>query len=439
MTEPTDETPQDPGPAPAGPLAFAKYVWRRFIDDDGPGMAASLSYTSLLAIVPLTAIAFAMLAGYPAFAGMREQFYDALFANFLPDSAQATREYFDQFVVNTGQLTAVGIVGLALTAVLMLGTIESAFNGIFRVTRPRALVPRLLVFWALITLGPLMVGASFSLSTYFFALTEWAGVDPSAGPTAWLTAVGPTVLFMVALALFYAVIPNRPVGVMAALAGGITGGLLFAVVRQGFALYVSNFPTYQTIYGAVSAVPIFLVWMYLSWTVVLLGAVMTAALGDWRKAGGALAAGAPTPGARLVAAVQVLAVLFDAGRDGGGVPRARLLEETGGSERALDRLLADLQAARFTAQTADEDWVLSRDPETVTLGDLLTALGLGLDTDGLVVGGDGWKGRLADCLTDLSRAQHDTTGVTLRALLAEPEGDQVQAAPTPGPGLRPVS
>ena len=131
-------------------------------------MAAGLSYTSLLAIVPLTAIAFSMLAAFPVFSGVRDVLQDAVFSNLLPQTADATKDYFNQFIQNTTTLSAVGIVALAATAVLLLGTIEADMNAIFRVVRPRALVPRLLVFWALLTLGPLLLGASFSLSTYFF-------------------------------------------------------------------------------------------------------------------------------------------------------------------------------------------------------------------------------------------------------------------------------
>ena len=124
-------------------------AFRRFQADQCLRMAASLSYTSLLAAVPLTAIAFAMLAAFPVFEGVRESFQDVLFANFLPDAAESMREHFDKFVRNTATLSAVGIVALALTAILLLGTIESALNTIFRVTRPRRLGPRLLVFWAI--------------------------------------------------------------------------------------------------------------------------------------------------------------------------------------------------------------------------------------------------------------------------------------------------
>ena len=138
---------------------FFNYVGERFSRDRCLRMAASLSYTSLLAIAPLTAIAFSMLAAFPVFSGVHEILQDAVFSNLLPQTADATKDYFNQFIQNTTTLSAVGIVALAATAVLLLSTIEADMNAIIRVVRPLALVPRLLIFWALLKLGPLLLGA----------------------------------------------------------------------------------------------------------------------------------------------------------------------------------------------------------------------------------------------------------------------------------------
>lgn len=416
-------------------VGFCRYVWWRFQSERCLRMAASLSYTSLLAIVPLTAIAFAMLAAFPVFDGVREQFQLVLFSNLLPDSAEAMRDYFDQFVRNTARLTAVGIIGLALTAVLLLGTIESSLNAIFRVARPRALVPRLLAFWALITLGPLLLGASFSLSTFFFAATEWLGLDILTGPVGRLAKFMPTIIIVVLLIFFYAAIPNRPVRLGAAVLGGIVAGVLFAALRNVFGYYVANFPTYQTIYGAVSVVPIFLVWMYLSWAVVLLGAVLTAAAGEWRLAGGRPTADVLPAGPRLKAAVAILSELGAAARTGGSVTRSRLLRRTHVGDWVLDRLLGELRDAKFVEHAAAGGWLLARDLNRATLVELLDALGLGIGDD---------MARAADAGTRLGAALADARGRTQQALavsLADLADDDA-ATPAEGKtkaGLRPVS
>ncbi len=221
---------------------FVGYVWHRFGEDRCAAMASSLSYTSLLAIVPLTAIAFSMLAAFPVFEGVWGEFQKMLFSNFLPQSAEAMQDYFEQFVRNTAQLTAVGIIGLALTAILLLGTIEANLNAIFRVIHPRAMVPRLLVFWALMTLGPLLLGASFSLSTYFFAVTEWMGVDESSMGVGNLALLTPTLIVIAALGMFYVIIPNRPVAFRDAIVGAIIAGLLFGGGAQGLRLLCRQLP-----------------------------------------------------------------------------------------------------------------------------------------------------------------------------------------------------
>jgi membrane protein len=418
---------------------FLAYVWRRFDDDGCLRMAASLSYTSLLAIVPLTAIAFAMLAAFPVFVGVREQLQAVVFSNLLPDAAKAMSEYFDQFVANTTRLTAVGIIGLALTAVLLLGTIESALNAIFRVAKPRALVPRLLVFWALITLGPLMLGASLSLSTYLFAASRWLGIDPLAGAVGVLTGWLPTLIVMVLLALFYVVIPNRPVNLLGAVVGGVVAGALFAGLRQVFGYYVATFPTYQTIYGAVSVIPIFLVWMYLSWAVVLFGAVLTASLTEWRTSGGRPAGKALDPGQRLALATHVLSILFECSRVGRRrASRASLLGATGGGQETVEEMLKTLEAGGYAVPTSDDEWVLSRDLAGVTLYDLFRDLGLMPSEDTIAVEGEGWRRRLAVRLIELRHMQRNIMDVSLRDLLSEPAAEP--GKPERGvSGLRPVS
>lgn len=397
---------------------FSRYVGGRFAEDRCLRMAAGLSYTSLLAIVPLTAIAFSMLAAFPVFSGVRETFQEALFSNLLPHSADATRDYFNQFVHNTTTLSAVGIVALALTAVLLLGTIEADLNAIFRVAKPRALAPRLLVFWALLTLGPLLLGASFSLSTYFFAATEWLGIDTGRGPLAFFGTFLPTVIIILMLSVFYIIIPNRPVGFSAGLTGGVFAGIAFTILRKIFGWYVVTFPTYQNIYGALSVVPIFLVWMYLSWLIVLVGAVFTASINEWQSSGGKPLSAAVSSSMRLVIAVQILAIMYEASRSGsGGVHRGQILRATGGGGEWVDRILFQLRNAQYLERTAASRWVLARDPETVTLYDLYQVLGLGIAERSIESGGEAWRQRLSVRLSELRAINREVLGTTLKEIL----------------------
>ncbi|MCF3629470.1 YihY family inner membrane protein [Thalassospiraceae bacterium LMO-SO8] len=394
---------------------------RRFQGDQCLRMAASLSYTSLLAAVPLTAIAFAMLAAFPVFEGVRESFQDVLFANFLPDAAESMREHFDKFVRNTTTLSAVGIIALALTAVLLLGTIESALNTIFRVTRPRRLGPRLLVFWAIITLGPLLLGASFSLSAYFFAATQWIGVDPATGVLGEAAKLLPTLIMMVLLTMFYVTIPNRPVAFAGAVIGAVAAGLMIAVLRKGFGFYVTHFPTYQNIYGALSAVPIFLIWMYLSWAVVLLGATLTATISEWREAGGRPVHLSSSPSSRLTAAVSVLACLFARSREGGGASRRELVRAARVSLSVLEPLLETLRGEGYVERTSRNAWVLCRDLHTVTLYDLYRDLGLGISDIDETLKGGGWQAALAAQLGGLRARNAEAMAMPVAEILEASE------------------
>lgn len=398
--------------------AFVRFVAHRFGEDRCFKMAAGLSYTSLLAIVPLTAIAFSMLAAFPVFSGVREAFQDAMFSNLLPHSADVTQEYFSKFVKNTTTLSAVGIVALAATAVLLLGTIEADMNAIFRVARKRALAPRLLVFWALLTLGPLLLGASFSLSTYFFAATKLIGIDTGGGFVAFFGTFLPTIMIIVLLTVFYIIIPNRPVGFTAGLAGGVIAGVGFTILRKIFGWYIISFPTYQNIYGAMSVVPIFLVWMYMSWLLVLIGALLTASVSEWQSAGGKPLSSNVGTSMRLIIAVQILAVLFEASRDGlGAVHRSRILRTTGGGGEAVDRILNQLRAAHYTDRTSANRWVLARDPDTVTLFDLHQVLGLGFSGHDFMRSDEPWRQRLEERVKELRESNHRVLNVTLKDLI----------------------
>lgn len=396
---------------------FARYVWDRFREDRCWRMAAGLGYTSLLALVPLSAIAFAMLAAFPVFEGLRTQLQDILFANLLPQSAEAMRSYFDQFIRNTTTLSAVGVIGLAATAVLLLGAIEADLNAIFRVRKPRPLIPRLLVFWALISLGPLVVGASFSLATYLFVATKWLGIDGPDGPLGIIGAAGPTAIMIFGFIAFYMVIPNRPVAFSSAAVGAVVAGLLFALLRRVFGWYVTAFPTYENVYGALSALPIFLVWMYLSWSVVLLGAVLTASVNEWHSAGGRPKPLESSLGERLRIAGRLLRALVESSRDtqrGAGLGRTGMLSATGISDIALDELLLRLRGGGFVELGANKRWLLVRDLNEATLGDLMQALGMSLD-----LAPSANDEALHRHLEHLRDAQRDVLATPLRIVLAD--------------------
>ncbi len=359
-------------------VRFCALVWQRFLADRCWRMAAGLSYTSLLAVVPLSAIVFSMFTAFPVFEGVRERFQSAVFSNLLPSSAEALSGYLDQFVANTTSLSAVGIIALTATAVLLLGAIEADMNVIFRARHQRPIVRRLLVFWAMITFGPILLGASFSLTTYFFVSTQWLGLDIDSGPLGMLGRFVPSSLIIAGLIAFFMVIPNRQVRFKSALSGAIISGVLFVLLRKVFGWYVATFPTYQNVYGTLSVVPIFLIWMYLSWSVVLLGAVITTAAGDFWRRESRHAMGIPYGNERLITALTLLNIIFQTNQSGIFKTQSQLVNAAGLDQEMCKIELDFMHKKEFITLDTHEQYILSRDLSCVSLHDLYEALDMTL-------------------------------------------------------------
>ncbi len=399
-------------------VGFVRYVAGRYRRDGASRMAAALSYTSLLSLVPLLAIALAMLAAFPAFDGVRSNLIGFAVSNMVPAIGNVVETQINRFIANAGKLTAAGIVGLVFTAIMLLVTIEGSFNTVFRVARDRPLIAKLLVYWTGLTLGPLLLGAAFSLQGYVAAANTWK-LTRAVSP--FLSLPVPFLLTVVAFAGLFAAIPNRRVRARDALAGAAVAAVLFAGLRWGFALYVTSSKAYTSLYGAVAAVPIFLLWMFLSWVVVLVGAEVTAALPEWR-AGHHEAEGRARGARRLTLALEVLARLQRAmttvgGGKKSGVARRDLLAATAAAERDLIPVLRALCDAGFAAALPGDRTLLARDLDSVTLGDLVAALDLELGLDNAVAAASSWRGR-AEALVDAARdAQRVALDVPLKSLL----------------------
>ncbi|HBF98448.1 MAG TPA: virulence factor BrkB family protein [Alphaproteobacteria bacterium] len=259
-------------------LDMVRYVGQRFKEHRCMESAAALSYTSLLALVPLCAIGFAIFAAFPAFDNMQELVMRFVFSNFAPHASDTVGQYLETFLANVGKLTGAGTVFLVITAIMLLSVIESTFNQIWRVRRPRPLVIRLMAFWTVLTLGPVLLGLSLSVSSFILAQTLNNGDGSSIGA---LTRFIPLLLQAIGFSLLYLILPNTHVRWTHALTGGVVAAFLFECLKFGFGIYISNFGAYQTIYGALSTLPVFLIWMYLSWAVVLSGAIISAAIPAW--------------------------------------------------------------------------------------------------------------------------------------------------------------
>ncbi len=399
-------------PAMAG--RFFAYAIKRFWGDRGPQVAAALSYSSLLALVPVLAIGVGLLSAFPAFEELRVSLQQMLFENLMPDLGLEISDQLAVFVDNASRMTGFGVLALAVTAVLLLSTITGAFNAIWRVKEPRPLAIRLLVYWAILTLGPLLLGASLSLSSYGFAMVQWAGVE-EVGQQFGLTRLLPFVLAAAAFTALYMIVPVRSVKFRHALAGGMIAALLFEFLKRGFGLYLRQFPSYQAIYGAVAAVPIFLIWMYLSWAVVLFGAEIAASLREWRVHE-RLGHAAMGQGARLALALAILSRLRSAQRAGVVLKESALSRDLPASLEDLGSVLRSLRRQGYVARSGSR-WLLAQDLSLVTLQDLMSCLKLTFNP------GEGWPEPVRQAVGLLAEAGAEVGSTSLADLF-----DQVSAA-----------
>ena len=345
---------------------LVRVVYRRFQEDHGLQTASSLTFTTLLSLVPIVTVAMTLLSAFPVFQGMSGLIEEWIFDNMVPESADAIEKYADQFIDNAAKLTAVGLVFLAVTAIMLLMTIDDAFNDIWRVRRPRPMLQRVLIYWTLITVGPLLIGGSLSLSSWLMSASAgWTKDIPYASVT--LIKFSAIALTCIALALLYYAMPNRQVSIRDALTGGILAGVVFELTKHGFGFYITNFPTYKLVYGAFAAVPVFLMWLYISWLVVLLGAVVVAALPEWRQHS---VQGRLAPGSNFVSALQVLKALWQAQQRGDVVTVPSLHANLHIRYERIETILETMQRAAWVNRALPAGWVLHRNPATIAVADV---------------------------------------------------------------------
>lgn len=257
---------------------FIHYVFVRFINDDGFYRASALTFTTLLAIVPLMFVMISILSAFPVSQQLDQEIQDFIFANFVPTTGESIKVYLLEFVQKAGNLSWLGILFLVVTAVLMLFTIEQAFNHIWHVKRRRHGIATFMLYWAILTLSPILLGISFAISTYLLSLPEVTNAAAWLGITEILLSAMVFVLVWLVFAIIYITIPNCQVPVRHGFIGGLVSAVLYEIVRNGFVFYISHFSTYQLIYGALAVIPVFLLWVYLLWLIILFGAVLTQCL-----------------------------------------------------------------------------------------------------------------------------------------------------------------
>ena len=285
-------------------LRFAR---RRLNEEKLPQVAGSLTFTTTLALVPLLTIVLAIFTTFPVFSNFRVALEAYFVQTLMPKAiANTITGNLTQFASKAKSLSAVGAVALVMTSAAMMNMIERAFNQIWRVRDVRPIAQRITMYWALITLGPLLFGLSLTATSQLFMATS-ALTSMSPFLSALFYTAASVGLTTGAYTLLYMTVPNRFVDWRDAVWGALVAAVAFEIAKRLFAMFVSQFPTYAIIYGALAALPLFLLWIYLSWMITLVGAIITAALPVikyerwWYE---------PAPGAEFVDAMAILKVLY---------------------------------------------------------------------------------------------------------------------------------
>lgn len=330
--------------------------------------AAALTYTTLFALVPMLTVVFAILRSMPSLADSGSQFEALIFENFLPEAGAQVREYLTEFSGKAGNLTAIGAVILFITSVMMLVTIERAFNRIWHIHRQRGLVSSLLVYWTVLTLGPLLIGAGLALTSYLVSSDLFHAAVGSTETFRSLLGLLPFVLSAAGFSILYIAVPNCNVPIREGIAGGIVAAALFELAKKGFSLFVTGFSSYNLVYGAFAAVPVFLLWIYLSWMITLFGVVLVYVLVNWDDE--EVHAGSLLPGL-----LQVLALFRARQRQGDSVAdrEARRCASAAGIENWND-LREVLLASNLLQRTQSGELMLARDLDDVRLRDIVRLL-----------------------------------------------------------------
>ncbi len=363
--------------------ALLRFVLRRLDEERLPQVAGSLTFTTVLALVPVLTIAFAIFTTFPLFTTFRDSLEAYFVQSLMPKGvANTILDYLSQFASKANRLSAVGAIFLILTAIMMFGTVDRTFNQIWRIQSPRPFVQRMIVYWAIMTLGPLLIGASLSFTSLLSPGTSSLARElPLLGTM--LSVFISISLTTLAFTLLYLTVPHRLIDWRDAVAGGLGAAIAFEITKRLFTFFIAQFPSYRVIYGALAAVPIFLVWVYLCWMITLAGAVLAAALPVvkyerwWHHA---------VPGSRFLDAIAVLHVLVAAREQNAAVDALRLRAETRlgfeESENLLQHMLEAGWVGRIRAERdatrkfrrrprwQQDRWALLVNPHKLTLADV---------------------------------------------------------------------
>jgi membrane protein len=356
-------------------LETLKTLRQRFREDRLGITASSLTFTTLISLVPLATVMLAIFAAFPVFSSFQVAVEKYFLQTLVPPTiAKPVLGALTQFASKANRLGTVGLVVLVFTAIALMLTIDRTLNAIWRVRTPRPIAQRVLLYWAAVTLGPLLLGASLSVTTYALTASRamFGGVP---GGVSWIFDVLVFGLLAGGMACLFHYVPNTTVRWSHALAGGVFVAVGFELAKRGLGWYLRQMPSYSMVYGAFATVPIFLVWIYLGWVIVLLGAVIAAYAPSLQMRVVRLP---DVPGSRFHLAVTLLRTLHRARQTAGhGVSLSEMSEALRTDPLQIEPILETLVAIDWAGRLDEggaQRYVLLCDPANTPVAPLLSQL-----------------------------------------------------------------
>jgi len=393
-----------------------KYVYSRFNADRCSENAAALTYMSLFALVPLLTVMYTMASAVPAFQGLEVKMQALLFENLMPDTNSEIKTYLDDFSRQAKNLTGPGIVFLVVTAVLMLRNIEKAFNQIWRASENRSAVSSFMLYWAVLSLAPIMIGLALGLSTYLSSFAHALEEFDVIGVKAFMLKIAPLLLSTAGFSLIYIAVPNCRVPFKHCLIGGTIAALAFHIARAVFTDLVVG-SSYTFIYGAFAAVPLFLLWIYLSWNIVLMGGILVHSMSAYQNEE---QANRPL----VLKALDVLYLFWQRQETGQAVGEIELLNNKHAVTRGLDSdswqtLRNIFLEKKLIAENDRGQYLLSRDLHTISFSQLKEWVNNEYSLNAAEAPGDlSWQQEAYRLLQGQRTAQRDSLGMSLVELFS---------------------
>ena len=354
---------------------FLNFVFKESLANQGLENAKSLTYMSLFAVVPLLTLILAILSAFPSFQVFGNQIQDMIFNRLLPSSSSELEVYLSDFSEQAKNLTWIGAVMLLATAYLMLVNIERSFNRIWSVAQQRKGIASFLLYWSVLSLSPLLLGVGFAISSYITSFTlfeKFTEVSDIVGAKSMVLSIFPAVTTTIAFTLLYVAVPNCGVRLRHALTGGLVVALLFIIVKWIFSRFIAT-ASYEFVYGTFAAIPIFLLWLYICWVVILFGANLVRAIPIFRT---------HLIKEQIHPTLLIIALLhkFWMNHREGNTVRVRELIESDWpfQDDQLDSCLSILLAKKIIRACGENEYILNRDLEDLTFWEIQVLLPWGM-------------------------------------------------------------